>query len=591
MAETQTITTVLDSTTWQGMNRPPGGSNSRVHVSDGVRRGWLMPLVPALAGETVVSVILRGHPDTIPATTWHLDAVTSKWSAGKITHGNRPTVDATRRASTTTGAMTSGVVEWDITSILADVAAGETWWGLRLVSESTTIGSWYSNDSGRPAWELELTLGEESDAPDNLRPDGGAVSADRPVLAWDTEGQVAFRIDLYADEDTDVASWSSPWVVSPVANYALPAGAPAGGWHWTVTKQDADGQELVSDRASWTVTPWADLIVDSPTGTFGDTSPDLVAHPVSGSVAWWSAMVTGPSRADVRFETGVQPSPIDTTLPEKNRQGRRLFTAGADGWIGLTWSDGVQRATAVGDPAARTVWIPAPLGASGGVTAPSSLTVTQLAEGDPRLVWQWERTEVADAWRLQVDGRDVRRVTSGECEVSGGVYTFTDAGEVQPMRPHVLTVVAVESGQASPPSPEFASRHVVTGFWVLHPEKAAPAVVLDDTPFESIGRADQTATYTILNGDEVDVVYGRPGYKGDLKFSVSTAYDRQGDGVWEALDVMDDLVDDLNRTRRIVWGSRTMMARFRSPGHVPAADMLDSNKKHIVIFGIVQTGD
>jgi hypothetical protein len=592
VAETVIVVNVPDAWTYQGKNRPNTGSSRFIQVQDGIRRGWTLPQIPSLVGETVLSATLRGHVASSPATTYHLDAVTGRWSAGKIVHGNRPSVDAARRASATVGVLGDGdAVEWDVTAILGEVAAGLLdWWGLRVVSESSTVTAFYSSDSGEPAWELEIVLAEETDAADNLRPDGGAVSADRPELAWDIDGQAEFRVDLYADDETDVVTWSSGWVLGPETFYKLPAGAPAGGWWWTVTTRDTDGGEEVSDRASWTVSPWADLIVDSPTGPFGDNSFTLLAHPVSGEVAWWSAMVTGPSRADVRFETGVQSGPIDYTFPVAYGKGRPMLIEGQRGWLGLTWADGVARTAGPGEPTARTAWIPLDLGSSESVTPTTDVSVTQYAEGDPRQVWSWRRAEAADAYRLLVDGRTVRRVDASEVTVNAGHYSFLDAGEVQPLRQHSYAVLAIDDGVASEAVWTSHGSHVVRGFWILDPSGEREPIVLEGTEVGGIDRGDQVATYTTVEGEEVDLIYGRPGYRGEFSGSVSVVHDRDGAGVWAVLDEVDALIDDLTRVRRLVWGSRTIMARLRSPSWGPGSSILPHNLSHDVKFGLIEAG-
>jgi hypothetical protein len=586
------------------------GSTATVHVKSGERQGFILPPLQPIAGRTVLSATLVGRVTSgHVAQTYTVAPVTERWSPGRITWANRPNVNGAAQVTEAVSALPDGgLVEVDVTSILSSVAAGTEWFGLRITTDSTTIGqAFYATDSGSPAWELLVELSDAPEQPSNLRPDGGAVATGEPVLAWDfidlggesteqAESQV--QIDSPAvgvDPDEVAPDYDSGWVANLDPEYDLaavtytPPATPAQSTFWRVRVKDAAG--VVSEWSDWadfTVSALPTLVVDSPTGSFGDPSPTLTAHLTGGTLASWKAWATGPNRADVRDESGAQTGAIDWTVAARNKDGRRVFTEDEAGWIYLRAYDTVDRAVAVGQSPYVETWIPIDLTEGGAATAPTGLSVTPTTTGGPILTWSWSRTEAADAWLIQVDGVTIERLEPDDVSVNAGVYTWTDSGQVQPMRPHQLRVRGVEGDETTAPATIATYAHNVVGVWLI-PEGGEP-IYLAGGEVGDFAAADNSATYRTLDGKEIDIIYGPGLLTGTFSGGVSTE-SRSADEVWTTLDRIDALAAASARRVRMVWGSRSILVDLRSPHHAPHDTMRPHNLRHRGAFGFVQVGD
>ncbi len=586
------------------------GSTTWVFVKSGERRGFVRPSLSGIAGRTVLAATLRGRvgPGHV-AQTYTIAPVTGSWSPGRVTWANQPAVDSGAAVTEVVGALPDGgVVEVDVLGMVQAVADGTDWHGFRISTGSTATGQkFYATDSGAPAWELSVVLSDAPDQPSALKPDGGgAVATGEPILAWtfvDLGGVSTTQADSKVQVDTPAAGaepdgttpdFDSGWVANVDPEYDLaaatytPPGSPPGPTYWRVRVRDGAGvQSEWSEWASFTVAALPTLVVDSPTGAFGDPTPQVTAHLTGGTVASWKVYATRADRSDVRAESGTMTGPVDWTVPLRNPDGRRVFTETAPGWLYLRVYDTVDRAEAVGQKAFVDVWIPVDLTESGTVTAPTGLTVTQLADGDPRSTWEWSRTEAADAWLIEVDGETVERLEPEDVAVSAGVYTWTDAGQVSPLRPHTLKVRAVE-GEEKSAGAAYDRTHTVAGVWLI-PTDGDPVKLLG-TAVSEFARADRVATYTPLVGGDVDVIYDRLGRAGTFVGGVDA--ERMGEAaVWAALDTIEALRLSPTRRARMVWGSQSIMVRLRDPDATSHDEITPTNLKHVVRFGFVQTGD
>jgi hypothetical protein len=599
-----TITAVGDATVRSARPALTDGSGQWVRVKSGEQRGYLRPQLGSIAGRTVLSATLVGRvgPGHV-AQTYTVSPVTERWSPGRVTWSNQPAVNSGAAVTEAVSALADGgLVEVDITAIIQSVADGTEWFGLRISTNSTSTGQrFYSSDSGEPAWELLISLSDAPDVPTDLRPDGGAVKDGEPILAWmftDLGGDSTEQAESWVQVDTPAAGvdpdevtpdFDSGWVanVDPEFDLSTAAYTPpvlsANPTYWRVNVRDGDGNESGwSDWAEFTVSALPTLVVDSPTGAFGDPTPQLLAHLSSGTVTSWKAFVTGSDRSDVRAESGMSTGAVDWQIPFR-RDGRRVLTAKKPGWIYLKVWDDVDRAVAVGQKAYLDVWIPADLTESGALTPTTNLTVTQYADGDPRHIWQWSRTEAADAWLLEVDGEEIARLDPEDVTVDAGIYTWTDSGEIPPLRERTLRVRAVEGTKKSGGA-RVDQAHTVSGVWLL-PEDTDTALVLAGTAVEGFTRTDRVATYTPLKGPEVDVIYDTPPRSGTFEGVVDTTLDQD---VWEVLDAIEELRKSSNRKARMVWGSQSARVRLRDPDATSHSEINAENLMHVVRFGFVE---
>lgn len=583
------------------------GSNAWVQVKSGERRGFVWPPMPTIAGRTVLAASLVGRvgPGHV-GQTYTAAPVTARWSPGRVTWANQPAVNLAAAVTTTVAALPDGgLVEFDLTAMAAAVAAGTPWFGVRITTGSTTAGQvFYATDSGRPAWEFNVTLSDLVDQPSNLRPDAGAVSTARPVLAWDPvdlggvsteQAQIRVQVDTPAiggEPDDVTPDFDTGWVSATEPQYDLAASAhtppttDTRATYWRVWTKDLAGTESEpSDWASYTTAALPTLVVDSPVGAFGDPSPTLLAHLTGGTVSTWKARVTGPDRSDVRAETGTQSGAIAWQIPERNKDQRRVLREDEAGWIHLRVWDDVDRAVAVGQNPYVEEWIPAEYDEDLGVGAPSWLSISSPGD-DPRLRWTWHRTEAADAWLLKADGVTLARLDAEDVTVVGaGTYTYTDNGLVAPLRPQHLTVHAVEGSASSVGTTYYHDGHTVEGLWLL-PDGIDP-ILCDGTAVGDFAGSDRSATYTPLSGPDVEIVYDWNGITGAFTGSVDN---RDGD-VWDTLARIEALRTSRNRIVRMVWGSESIAARISDLSAVPAEEITESNLLHVVRFRFTQVGD
>ena len=609
------ITAVGDADTRSTTPSLNTGSLAWVYVKTGERRAWIRPELGNIAGRTVLDAYLVGRvgPGHV-AQTYTVAPVTARWSPGRITDANKPTVNT---AAQFTEAVASalpdgGLVTFSdpaLVSIIQAVADGTEWYGLRIVTNSTSTGQkFYATDSGEPAWELHVTLSDAPDQPSDLRPDNGAVKDGEPTLAWafvdlggDSTEQAHSQVQVDSpavgvDPDEVSPDYDSGWVANTEPEYDLsavtytPPGSPPQSTYWRVRVKDAAGVASEwSDWASFTVAALPTGVLDSPTGAFGDPSPRVLAHLSSGTLTAWTAKVTGPDRSDIRARSELQTGAVDWQVPLRNPDGRRVLTEQETGWLYLRMYDDVDRAIAVGQKAYVDMWVPLDLTENGSVTAPTGLSVQQIAPGDPRSEWTWHRTETADAWLIEVDGVTLARLEPEDVAVDAGIYTWTDRGEVAPLRSHELRVRAVEGADKSPGA-VIERTHRVEGVWLL-PEDDDP-IYLAGGEVGDFGSTDNSATYRTLDGTEIDIIYGRGLLTGTFSGGISTET-RSADEVWETLDRIDRLAASTARRVRMVWGSRSILVDLRSPHHAPHVAMHTRPHAlpHRAAFGFVQVGE
>lgn len=584
------------------------GSTNAVHVRAGAneRVGLVRPELTSILGRTVLEARLIGRAAAaLVAQEFTLTPLAERFTSGGVKWSNQPDVTAATPVTETIGALVEGdEIEWIVTDHLQAVADGTTWHGWRLETDSSTEGQRFrSNDSGELAWELHVTLSDVPEIPAGLRPDGGgAVSTSVPVLAWEyadyggeLTGQAEARIQVDTpavgvEPDEVAPDFDSGWLVNTEPTFDLDASAhtPAGdGPHyWRVNVRDAEGNESGwSDWAEYVVEALPVLVVDSPTGAFGDPSPQLLAHLATGTIKAWKATATGPDRSDVRAETGLTSGAVDWTVPERTDAGKRVFREDEAGWIYLRVWDDVERTTAVGEKAFVDVWIEATWDEDALLAAPTDLVVTPIAAGDPRREWTWTRAEAADAWLIQVDGVTVARLEPEDVTVVAGDYSWTDNGLVPPLRPHQLRVRAVEAGEVTTPATYADAGEELHGVWLLPEADGIDAVALSGTAVSSFARKDHAATYVTHDGEEIDVVYGTPARSGRFEGQVHSS---SAQDVWDSLDALELLRKARNRMAQLVWGSKSVRARIRDVDATPADEILAGNLLHVVRFAFVE---
>lgn len=594
---------------WVNPSKPSmqSGSTEGLRIQSGGYNVFVRGAIPAaLFGRTVLSATLRAHfKGSGPAQAFTLSRVTKRWAEGRVTSSNQPTVTTSGQVTTTTGALSDGaVISWDVKDMTQLFADGTDFYGWRVTTNAATRQRLYSAEAGEPSWEWDIVVSDAPDVPSNLRPDGGAVSTGKPILAWDfvdlggdstEQAKSRIQVDTPAvgvEPDAVAPDYDSGWQtnVEPTWNlaattYAGAAAAPT--TYWRSNVQDGEGNESGwSDWADFTVSAKPGLIVDSPVGAFGDPTPRILAHLSSGTVAAWSIIVTGPDRSDIRAHSGRQTGAVDWTVPFRDKDGRRVLREGKPGWARIRIWDAVARVPAVGDPAYIETWVPLVLDEDLLLAPPGNLSVTQMGDGDPRRVWSWYRTESADkAWLIEVGGHTAARLDPEDVTVSGGTYTWTDSGIVSPLRLQQVGVRALDAGVKSRAATQNVSS-VVKGVWLIPVDGEDEPVQLAGGDVASWTSTDAYATYETLRGRQHDVFYGWKPRSGTFEGVVDARND-----VWATISTLENYAVNHNRLFRLVWGSRSILVRLRDIDTTPSTEILPNTLEHIVRFGFVEWGE
>lgn len=201
------------------------------------------------AGATVSSATLRFWLRTGPGSDWSgTHTITARrmlpsWKESVITWNragpNQLTGGSTNPAS---AVVTNGVglelVEIDVSLMMADVAAGADYSGIRLEVDTTGTKRIHSSEAGDPSFrpQLEVEWNRAPLAPVDMAPSGGrSVSVSNPVLTWDfrdREGdeQAEFRVQIgttdstYAGGALSSPEFDSGWVASVEEEYDTSVG-------------------------------------------------------------------------------------------------------------------------------------------------------------------------------------------------------------------------------------------------------------------------------------------------------------------------------------------------------------------------------
>lgn len=599
----RTIATTFKDT-WTNPTKPAeryGSTNVvRIKAAPDARYGWLRwDIPPEMMGQTVHGAKLMGR--TLPkmvAQTYTLTPVASHWAAWSLSAAAMPTLISGQSVTRTPAANAAGgMVDFDIAALMQAVADGQPWYGVRISTNSTAAdqGFW-SAESGQANWEVWLSWSDEPAAAANLTPNGGIVTTTKPMLAWEAPDQVAVTVNVYAGEDDPNPVWTSGWIDSPTQQYDMAASTYPGAtsaW-WDVTYRGSDGEvSVVSDRASWTGVAGLPVpVLDSPLGgTIGTATPLVAAHLSSGTIGAWQVLITGADRSKVYGDSGRQTGPLAWRVPA-TQGGKAVLAEDRPSQIGVLIWDDQERAATVGTPTHVELWTEVTWDEDAALEVPTDLRIAQVGD-TPLLRYTWRRGSDAAKWQVQINDKAVHEIPAEEVTVDAGRYSWTDRGQLRPYRPAEVRIAAIEAddGRSKRSAPTWPNEgRSVTGVWLI-PDDDDP-ICLSGLDVEGIQRTDAAATYTLADGTEVDVIYGRPGYKGEL--ALSTDEEETSGDVWATLDAIERLARRPYRpgSLRLVWASMSLPVRLRSLQAIPSASMLPPyNHLHNVRFGFIQDGD
>jgi hypothetical protein len=520
-----------------------GGQALQIAAGTGVRRyAWIYMKPPFAIGSDVnvtaatLRVWVRGTTNWTGTHTIFADRITTPWSEAGVTWAANPTVTGTNEALiAVTSPAANGVVELDVTGIMADVAAGGDFYGFRISVSSATSKALHSTETTTTALfgdrdrivtpELEVTWNRAPTQPTDLRPAGGrAVASGSPLFRWNyhsalgEKSQAAFQFQI-GTSSTMATATTDVTVTSPLNEYAPSALGLAVGttYYWWVRVQDESGRWSVwSDIARLVRVAKPTLTITSPPngGTVDDLTPpvvwsftgqdqfSLVLYQDDGLGGW-----------DEIYRTGRKASSVQTwTLPA-----HLIHKAGVNYKVRVRVWDTVDRED---DPSRDFVEGTSVFQylRSGVPTAPTSLVAVTDPTG-PGILLTWNRTSTPDYWSIAVDGDHVSPRIDGASLSTGGTsyaYRFygADPGGVR----SVVVEAVVQSGghlQHSNPLTGSVSYYPV-GVWIVHEPTMTEVVLLGTTPPDMTIGESATTYAPIGRRDAVKITDTVRGYEGTL---------------------------------------------------------------------------
>jgi len=210
MAEPLVIRNVDD--TYVDSTRPTGNFRGmpRCQVKAGTRRTMIRWSLGDVDSADVTSKVLTAHvgPGWL-AQTVTFAPLLSTYTPGKVTWRDGQPDVGPGVAFPVPAKPDGGALTFDLTGLNAPH-------GFRVTSNTTAEQQYFnSSESGKPSWEVVVSYVEDVDDPSNLRPSGGGAVTPGALWAWDFGDQAEFKLDVFADDDATVPTWSSGWVVSP----------------------------------------------------------------------------------------------------------------------------------------------------------------------------------------------------------------------------------------------------------------------------------------------------------------------------------------------------------------------------------------
>lgn len=545
---TKTVYATIDA--WTNQDRPNvnHGPDTRLMLKGTTshkKYGYILfakPFPPGalILGATLTLTLAAAWPGT---TTITVRRVTATWREGRLTWNNQPATTATHLATkVVTGGAKDDAVTVDLTTMLADVAAGSAWYGIRVeVDVAGPLYLWASEAVARPSPKIDIEWTLVPDAVTDLHPlDGAVVGSTTPVFTWtfrDSDGtadQASSQVQVDNTDDFASPVYDSGMVANGEQQWAVASGLSNGGdYFWRVRVIDTNGNTSDwSDVGSFHVTTRGTLTITSPSTTPEETTPPVAWTLGSGTqIAYQvilrdllAAPVTDPG-GSIIFDTGrVASTDTSVAIPS----GRLVRTDTNAYQVEVRVWDNTDRESTPGLPAYSVATRTMTLTPSGVPTDVLTLTATDDA---PAVAFQWTRTNMPDYFALRVDG-DVPagtdafgntwdRLDPTDYLVSGTTYRMAWY-RAEPSVGHTYEVIAVVDNagvlqmSTGNPTTTFTSRPV--GLWLID-EASGERVRFEgrDDPSGSwkIGE-EATDYYPVGRRSPVHIVTSLRGYEGSM---------------------------------------------------------------------------
>lgn len=512
---------------------------------------------PFSIGALVVNGKLRvWTTGPLTAGPYTIDArrVTQKWiesGAGSATWATRPTVGTTVASVTTAATLAANeMVEIDVTAILAEVAAGNPFYGfeLRINAGAGTVTFWSGESADSTMFpELETEWSVAPSAPTDLVPSGGKIiSVNKPVLDWkfvDSKGeaQTKFQVQASTVADFSTTVYDSGWLTSEESALDLSTTGFGGfsndvTYYWRVRVQDNYGMESPwSAVQSFMRKPKPTVTITSPGAVAEETTPPITHTFTPGHVGQTQVAVryyvdvleVGETTWVNLYDSGwrgttattfMMPEDLVDSLVDQYRV--NVFVLDSDDRVSLANDKRYTQATQV------FTWVrsatPAPV---------TNLVITTRKNGEVLL--EWQRATQPDFFAVRVDGKLVTgRIDSADALVSSPDYAWQIHTGYTLFREHEFEVEAIVLDGGEYKHSEGNDTALATprasNVWIKCPSKGLLTVVL--VPEATDARIGESAEvfFPIGRRDVVRIVDAIRGHEGTVTGRMGPYVDPEG---------------------------------------------------------------
>lgn len=573
------------------------------------RYAYLFFATPFPDEATVLSAKLRVHsgkPDNYAGSvTMTAKRVTSKWAANRLKYGDQPTVTGGSSASVTQSSVpVNALWEFDITQMMQAVALGADWYGVRI-EITGTAAKWIHSANGesdfRPSVEIEWTDTPES--PEDLVPNGAAVSVAKPTLQWtftDLTGDTAmtaYHVKLFSTEALADANGAGdlldltrnatePMVDLDTTTYAgLADGATV--W-WRVNVKDGSGQWAPewSEVASFSRMTKGNLTITNPAA-----APNNFVEESTPPITW---TFTGRTQSDyeVAIATPEEPEKYLWTSGKTTSASTALTPPeGIITEVGKTYRlivrvwDTIARQAVADDPIPVTVVRDFTYKLVAAVTPVSNLTGTPHGY-NASMHLEWTRAAAPDQFAIIVDGIEVARVDPEDVLVSGTSYAYDDTS-ARPRIDHTWQVAPVVNGQTAETNPTVTDRTKAITTMIANRDGSRPVYFFD--PDVDAERAETSDVHYLLGSTPpIQISQSIRGYEGDIE-GIIADNTIPGLSAEQQMENLEWFKARPGRVLRLTWVSKVMDVVIRNVSDRPIARP-DGTVEYAVSLDFVEVG-
>lgn len=471
-------------------------------------------LPAAISEDSIIqsaTLVLTQREAVSGITTVNLRRSASSFRVNTTTWENQPSNLGSTVAVTKTSPAANTQWSFDVTADVQAFAAGSTTnYGWRLVSTvaaSAGLRFWGPTASGRTP-VLVIDYLEPGEPPEDLFP-GGIVSALKPTLSFlvapdTTAVQVQVDADTLGTPDFDSGEIASNVGLVDLAATAYTGLVSGGTTFWRARARGGTGLTAWSPWATFSRTLKPTVTITSPLTTTDDDTPPIQWSVSGGTQESWRVIVRTLTGRVIR-DSGQIGSTVTTWTPP----GPFTKVEGTTVQVEVRVWDAVNRVTTPGDPEYAFATRDVTLTASGGVTAPTEVTVSS-DYGSPKVLVSATAAAAPDGWAVIRDGE---RVYYNPAQPTTS-FTWRDWSAV-PGKTHVYRAALVTNGKVSSGGPTATIKTQVQGIWLVDPIDET-AAVLYGADTGSWSATELAITHQPIAGPPIRRVAYRPPLSGSL---------------------------------------------------------------------------